>query len=970
MKSTIISLLLLICCSAIGQTLRPESGIPFFNDRSEHILLDGTWRFNLYQQGEDIPQDFNAAEFNDEGWMDIQVPGCWDALGLVKPKYVAPKQMEGLYRTLFNIPSEWKGSHVFLRFDGVLRGYEVWINGQYAGKWESAYNSCQFDITPFISTGENLLAMRVYTEYKGTGFDSNDDWGQVGINRSVSVFPVPDFHISGLRVNTTEVSEASAKVSIDMSLASFSGKGKKRVPVSIDVLDPSGKQVYGFNEKFIPDSICMNQDFVLENPQLWTAETPDLYTLTIKIGNEVAESMKFGVREVTVRKEKLLLNGKPIKLRGVNHHDSDPYHGKVISRESLIKDMEMMKEANMNFIRCSHYPKTPEFYELCDSMGFYVMDEIPFGFGEEHLKDPDYLEVLINRAHATIIRDWNHPSVIIWSVGNENELTDICKKTGQFVKDMDPYRPICYPMIHNYFLSIDFDIPKFVDIFAPHYPTVATLRYYAEASKRPVILTEYCHTLGQSLEQHDELWEIIESNDNLAGGAIWEWADQGMVNFEGRYPGKFGYTEDLWKKDSTCIIMSGNAGTDGLLYADRTPLSNYYEVKKNYAQAKLLTDSLTGRKGENQFTLSFLNRYDFVDLAGTVSFEWALLDGTRQLSGGEFSLSCRPSETCSYAMAASLPECPSKRCYIMKVNVIDKDGRNIGNYSLPVMTPEGESMRFISALTDAAAVKDGNIDGISKHTASDLMLRAGRKKGLSERIKAKNSLNRYLLTPDWKEAGEVGQTVTRKVEYSNSEFSAQGEIGFTQLENGGIRVEASVRPEKKDILLLEGGYALLLDKNIRYFQWIGNGPYSSYPGKASANSFGIHSMEAGDLYFEGNRMGIDAMICMDRDGKGLMFISEGCSMNLEETDKGVVVSLNSIVAGYCGKLRETAFPVNAEDVESIDMTFTVLPFEYGKCPDIDFTMFKTAKEINAENPYLTMYDTYLMPMDSIVEEKR
>jgi len=241
----------------------------------------------------------------------------------------------------------------------------------------------------------------------------------------------------------------------------------------------------------------------LKNPKLWNAETPHLYKLEYQLiaGRQVLQSFyeNFGVREVTIDKDVFKLNGVPIKLRGVTLHATDPFNGKVISEDLYLKDMKLMKEASINFIRTSHYPLDPYFYELCDSLGFYVMSEVPFGFGDSNLYDSTYQDILLTRAEATVQRDKNHPSILFWSIGNENPLTYISEETGKYVKRKDPTRPICYPMQHNYFLSLDYNIPDFIDIYAPHYPTVETLKYYADTATKPVILTEYCLFFGTNL---------------------------------------------------------------------------------------------------------------------------------------------------------------------------------------------------------------------------------------------------------------------------------------------------------------------------------------------------------------------------------------------------------------------------------------------------------------------------------------
>ena len=930
--------------------LSSDKGVMFSQDRGKEVLLNGDWKFKLVEPGA-YPSDFYETGFDDSQWGTIPVPGCWDALGLVEPKYNNPADVEGLYRTEFKVPSGWLGkSHVFLRFDGVLRGYEIWVNGQFAGKWESAYNSCHFDVTPYVHAGVNELAVRNYVRFKGFDFDSNDDWGQIGINRSVSVFPVPENHISDIVIETGEVSEGQATIRYKVLVGSF-GDGAKKSNLRLKIRTPDGKKVYKARRPVGAGETCIVDSIVVPHPDLWTAETPDLYMMTCRVGRKDRQSVKFGIREIRIDGDVLLLNGKNLKLRGVCYHDTDPFTGKVISRERLLQDLEMMKRANINFIRCSHYPKAPEFYDACDSMGFYVMDEVPFGFGDRNLYDESFQDILLTRAEATVGRDKNHPSVIVWSVGNENPLTEIAAETGRYVKRLDPARPICYPMVHDYFLSLNFDIPEFVDIFAPHYPPVGTLQYYAENASRPVICTEYCHSLGQSLEQQDELWELMQSNDNLAGGAVWEWCDQGMVDRNAEYPGRFARTEKLWLADSTCITMKGNEGTDGIIYADRTPLSNYYEVRHNYSQARVLTDTIVCKKGKNEISLDIDNRYDFIDLSDDVYFLWSLKNGNVELDSGRFDVECAPGETVRKALELGIEDEPGEA--FMRLEVIPCSSRygQLGLYSIPVVS-EG--------LTSGNSLLSYAGDASSDFALPEIMLRIGRKKGLAESIRAKTAPSHYLVRPD----SEIAEGLN-EVGFSNEEFESKGTVSIEK-DGAGYNVSADVRPVTEEVLLLEAGLAFRFGPEMEYVQWVGNGPYASYPGKNKADVYGCHASKAGDLYFEGNRMGVDAAFVSDAGGNGYLLVSKGADMNFENTDEGLIVSVNDKVSGLCGKLRKTSYPVMSSADDPIHVELRIMKFDIENCPEALSALFVKPEKIEPFNPFIARYDDFELPLKDIL----
>ena len=496
-------------------------------------------------------------------------------------------------------------------FKGVLRGYDLWINEQLVGTWESAYNTCLFDLTPYLTKqafkGEpQQLSMRVYSRFKGYEFDCFDDWATMGIFRDVTLMAVPNTHLSDLTVTT----HIDGTVNVTPKVANAT----KYTRVSYELLDAEGR-VVSTGEK-------------VDHPHLWTAETPYLYTLRVTVWeqNKPLQTFehKIGIREITIAGNVLKINGQPVKLRGVNAHSTDPQTVKVISDSLMMKDMKMMKEASVNYMRLSHYPREPRFYELADSLGFYLVDEVPFGFGDKHLSNRSYQNILMTRALATVQRDKLHPSVIVWSVGNENPLPQTCVEVGNFVGGLDPSRPYCFPQVGSYFRNF-FEgekakgFPSSAPIYAPHYPTTGQIGGFYQHLDRPVIFTEYCHTLGVSFEDHDRQWEIIERTPGIAGGSVWEWADQGMafrckmerlrvgatagMDVRGKM---FGYEERVFTSKDGGFEMFGNKGTDGLVYADRTPLPNYFELQHNYARA-FVSEVVDG-------VVRIVNRYDFLNL--------------------------------------------------------------------------------------------------------------------------------------------------------------------------------------------------------------------------------------------------------------------------------------------------------------------------------------------------------------------
>ena len=929
--------------------LQAEIGTAFkgiwpVTDRSLMKSLNGEWQLKVVDGIDDHTKSVPAA---DASWGKIPVPGCWEPYGFCKPKYNYPDSLTGYYRTTFTIPAEWKGQQVIIRLDGVLRGYDLWLNDQYVGTWKSGYNTCLFDLTPYLTKkafkGEpQQLAMRVYSQFKGYEFDCFDDWATMGIFRDVTLFPVPKIHLSDLTVTT--------KMNGEVTVKSVVANATKNTSISCEILDADGR-VAG---EAVANFTLFTLHFSLSKPRLWTAETPYLYILRlhVKEKGKILQTFeqKIGIREISIDGNILKLNGKPIKLRGVNAHSTDPYTVKVISDKLTLKDMKMMKEASVNYMRLSHYPREPRFFELADSLGFYLVDEVPFGFGDKHLSNRKYQDILKTRALATVTRDKNHPSVIVWSVGNENPLPQTCIEVGDYVGSLDTSRPYCFPQVGSYFRKfwekngtavanstlstlhsqLKSPFPSNAPVYAPHYPTTGQIGGFYQHLDRPVIFTEYCHTLGISFEDHDRQWEIIERTPGIAGGSVWEWADQGMpfgseklrVKSE-KFTTARGFSH--WRTDgSECdqmvytsedggFEMNGNYGTDGLLYADRTPLPNYYELQHNYARAFVRNDSI-------------VNRYDFLNLKDNVFFHWALTNDRDTILRGTFSPDCAPHTAVPCPL--SLPQ--QQGLAILHFQIEDAQGHTFLHQSFVVNKPQIEWTGHGSGLV---MVQKQNI-------------RTGRKPTMAERITQKGRLTeRYLLPID------------------NHQVKADIQ---SKAIDGGEEITFTLSPDTADVFRSELGLAYLLDVKIDRVQWIGQGPFASYPGRYHANRYGFWAKHKDDLYFEGNHGGIDAALFTDKDGNGVLIVGDSLNLNFEQTDQGIVMTVNAAVSGQGPKFAKTHFPGWKASDGPVSASFRSYYIKAGVMPEVVRQFFQPATSVPAPyKPFLTQYDTYLLKYDKI-----
>ena len=881
-------------------------------DKSMMKSLNGTWQLKVNGKEGDIP-----------------VPGCWETYGFCEPKYDYPDSLTGDYRTTFTVPEAWKGQQVYIRLDGVLRGYDLWLNDQHVGTWESGYNTCLFDLTPHLTKrafkGEpQRLSMRVYSRFKGYEFDCFDDWATMGIFRDVTLMAVPKTHLSDLTVTT----QMDGTVIVTPQIANAT----KQTSFSYELTDAEGRVV--------------STGEPVKQPHLWTAETPYLYTLRAYVKEKGQTLQTFthrvGIREITIAGNILKVNGRPVKLRGVNAHSTDPQTVKVITDSLTLKDMRLMKEASVNFLRLSHYPREPRFYELADSLGFYLVDEVPFGYGDKHLSDRSYQDILMKRALATVKRDKLHPSVLVWSVGNENPLTQPCIEVGNYVGALDPSRPYCFPQVGSYFrrfwenATTEQDVspfPSAAPVYAPHYPTTGQIGGFYQHLDRPVIFTEYCHTLGISFEDHDRQWEIIQRTPGIAGGSVWEWADQGMP-FREQLKSRYGYEERVFTSDDGGFEMYGNKGTDGLLYADRTPLPNYYELQHNYARAFVADSILTTHDASLRMTI--VNRFDFLNLKDNVTFRWALTADRDTIGRGSFSPDCAPRSSVPYSL--SLPtRLSDARISLLHIAVTDAQGNTFLQQSIPV-NPADITPRLLSALTE----KGGNPMTMVQEGP---LVRAGRKATLAETLKVGDKrLERYLLR-----------------------LPAMGADIHTETVGQATHYTFSLTPDTTDTFLSELGLAFLLDERIDRVQWIGDGPMPTYPGRYRGGQYGFWALQQGDLYFEGNRRGVDAALFTDKEGNGLLLVCRQGNVSFEQTDRGLVLTYNVAVSGEGPKFRRTAFPVIAKEVGTVSGDFWLCRVDAASSPSLFSELFDNPSTVPAAfRPFATQYDTYLLRFADIV----
>jgi beta-galactosidase len=588
--------------------------------------LNGAWKFNWVSNPDDCPDKFYLTEYDDSRWEEIPVPSNWEIQGYGVPIYVnteyefqmtnppfVPEKYNpvGSYRKVFTIPENWQNREIFLHFGAVKSAMFLWINGQKVGYSQGSKTPAEFNITDYVVAGENLMAVQVFRWSDGSYLECQDFWRLSGIERDVYLHATPKVRIQDFFVKSTlDGAYENGLLEVSIDLIKYT-PGRENYYVELDLLDENNESLfeYALVEKIAVDSIGSGTiTRLVPNPKKWTAETPNQYKLVLtlrKTAHDLKEirSAYVGFRSVEILDGKLCINGQPITIKGVNRHEHDPATGHVISRESMLRDIRMMKENNINTLRTSHYPNDPYLYDLCDKYGLYVIDEANIeshgmGYGEKSLaKDSTWLAAHLDRTRRMFERDKNHPSVIIWSLGNEAGNGINFQKTYQWLKEKDNTRPVQYERAGR---------ENNTDIYCPMYASVSTIEAYGKSNPdKPLILCEYVHAMGNSVGGLQDYWEVINRYEALQGGCIWDWVDQGLQKIDETGEYYWAYGGDFGPEN---VPSSGNFCCNGLVAPDRTPHPSLFEVKKIYQNIRIEVADMA----KAQFNI--INNFDFINL--------------------------------------------------------------------------------------------------------------------------------------------------------------------------------------------------------------------------------------------------------------------------------------------------------------------------------------------------------------------
>ena len=611
--------------------------------QAEYINLNGTWKFKYVAGTSSGPgeSEFQAKDYNDSGWDDIRVPLSWEMANYGKPVYtnvgypfsnnppdantgmsqygVVDNNATGFYRRTITIPETWKDKRVFVHFDGVYSAAVVWVNGKYVGYSQDSNTDAEFDITGFVTTGDNQLSVRVYRWCDGSYLEGQDMWHLSGIHRDVYLVATPKVFVSDHYITSKLNSEAtSGSMSVKLTVDNRNNVSTTKT-LQVSLLDRDGKQIATETETYNGSSTAEKTIKLssLSDLHPWSAEDPYLYTVVVSQKNEngaeeMAFSTKYGFKTVTISGTKLLVNGKRIFVKGVNTQDTHPEYGRAIDMETMLKDIKMMKQANVNTIRTSHYPRQPKMYAMMDAFGMYCVNEANVEcHGKQGLaSDNSWKTAITDREVRMVKRDRNHPSVLFWSLGNECGVASDFSSAKTEMKKYDS-RPIFY-------CNEDYNV-SYSDLHSNMYPTVeATSSKSSGANGKPYFICEYAHAMGQAIGNLKEYWDVIENSTGIIGGCIWDWVDQSiydparLVNGQKKSANGFNYWVSGYDYNSTSGVgmgFQGNFLNNGIVTPDRTWTGKLSEVKKVYQYVKFTQPTAYSK------SVKIENKYAFMPIS-------------------------------------------------------------------------------------------------------------------------------------------------------------------------------------------------------------------------------------------------------------------------------------------------------------------------------------------------------------------
>ena len=862
-------------------------------------LLNGTWKFQYFNSIYDIQDSFFEKNYDTENFDEIQVPSVWQMAGYdthqytnirypfpFDPPYVPQDIPCGAYVHTFEYSRDEKASKAFLNFEGVDSCFYVWINGSYIGYSQVSHMTSEFDVTDVLQDGTNTVAVLVMKWCDGSYLEDQDKFRMSGIFRDVYILKRPKQAISDYHIKT-RIEDMLAKVEIEMKFYS-------PLNVKISIEDRNGAVV-------ALGSIAEEGTAVLEiaSPELWNTENPYLYKLILETENEVIVD-HIALRKVEIKDQVIYLNGQKIKFRGVNRHDSDPVTGFTISLEQITTDLTLMKQHNFNAIRSSHYPNAPFFYEMCDKYGFMVIDEAdieahgPFmiyrkedtdynrfkRWNEKIADDPVWEEAIVDRVKLMVERDKNRFCIVMWSMGNESAYGCNFEKALEWTKNFDPDRITQYESARyrNYDETYDYSN---LDVYSRMYPALSEIQEYLDKDgSKPFLLVEYCHSMGNGPGDFEDYFQMIQNNDKMCGGFVWEWCDHAIAHGTAEN----GKTIYAYGGDHGEEIHDGNFCMDGLVYPDRTVHTGLLEYKNVYRPARVI--SYNKESGE----LVLHNYMDFDDLKDYVKISYELTQDGLVISKGilpEFSVA--PHGEGKTNLKINVPEngkCYLKLIYHLKKELPLLDEDHILGFDEIEVSKDDAKCKLAEKWMQKTAVDSElqvnendtqiHIKGrefaytIDRRTALFTEMKFAGREYLNHPMELNiwraPTDNDMYIKAEWKKAhydkaytrayttevvqGKHGVKIVSHASVVAETVQKILDVTITWKIEAAGKIDADIAVTKDDEFpdLPRFGVRMFLDKKLSAVRYFGMGPQESYCDKHQAASHGLYRADVGDLH--------------------------------------------------------------------------------------------------------------------------
>lgn len=888
--------------------------------------LNGQWKFNWVRKPADRPKDFYKPDYDVSQWKNITVPSNWERQGFGtaiytnmiypfparQPKAPHAYNPVGSYRTDFTVPEDWHGRDVIIHFAGVQSAFYLWINGKKVGYSQGSRTAAEFNISKYLKSGSNTLAAEVYRWSDGSYLEDQDFWRLSGIYRDVYLRSTNKLHVYDLMVQTkadNDYTDFDLKIDLEISNSAAS---KKSASIDIELLDAQGKPVFAkqTNKLNVNSTKSATTSFTrrIKAPLKWSAEKPNLYKLLITLkgaNGKIIEVIpqQVGFRTAEIKNGAFLVNGKKILIKGVNRHEHDPITGHTISREAMIRDIKLMKQHNINAVRCSHYPNVREWYELCDQYGLYLWDEANieshhyyYGKGQLGNKEP-WLEAHLDRVQRMVHRSKNHPSILVWSLGNEAGSGSNFLACYDWVKQFDPTRPIHFECAGE---------KEGTDMVAYMYATPARIaKYCSKKQTRPFIICEYSHAMGNSNGNLKEYWDIFYANNQAQGGFVWDWMDQGLIDqvpasyidktsgetikVHPKYTGSDFFVYGGYYEKAKDQRNDSNFCMNGLVAADWTPHPGLIALK--YVQRNIHVTPVNLAKGK----FKIKNWFDFTHINEVANGSWELKTDGQTIASGNLDsrkdLSIAPHQEKEITLALPrIKPVPGVEYWINFSFTTSQDtfyakaGYEIAydQFKLPIDIPtsgidlsgstplniqESQSAITVNGKTFSLKIDRGTgIISSLKHQNIELVKRGPRPdfwRAPTDNDARGAKVEKNCLV--WKKAGtnwKALQTKINRISDRQIDIHVTGQLpdvkgiynlNYSVYASGDITVAAEYLPGKdKQPKLLRFGMEMILPAGFDNITWYGRGPNPTYSDRKFAR-VGEYSGKVADQWIEYSR---------------------------------------------------------------------------------------------------------------------